>query len=432
MVGKVFSHWGARVVVCMCAAGLFCACNRPAEHARRLVDRGTALVEAEQYEEALKLFRMALDVDPQYEEAYLQMALLFDTYLHDTSNAVAAYEQYVRVAKNETMRENARRWLESARQNGASGVGKMGIASVRGVGSGLEQELLKRDMELEAVRRQTAERYEGELQALQKELQAARARIRTLENENVTLRSAGVAASRAELLSTVASNRQVIAALKKALAEKEEALREAAEGQQVLQAMVTNLQAELAMRDEGESVVAAFTAATNQLAELRRALAERTKETEQNARLLAEERARRGSLEEELARLKEQYAALQRQYARAEQRERNEVSVAQLQPVTAAGTRSAGQVNVPAVRAMRTDAVAQNVARGVGAHVVVPVAAESAQLGRVYTVQVGDSLMKIARDVYGDANRWTVIFNANRDVLERPNQLRVGQVLRIP
>jgi len=34
---------------------------------------------------------------------------------------------------------------------------------------------------------------------------------------------------------------------------------------------------------------------------------------------------------------------------------------------------------------------------------------------RVYVVQPGDSLSKIAMEVYGDARRWPEIFEANKD-----------------
>lgn len=51
---------------------------------------------------------------------------------------------------------------------------------------------------------------------------------------------------------------------------------------------------------------------------------------------------------------------------------------------------------------------------------------------RTYVMQAGDSLSSIAAAVYGDAGRWTEIFEANRDVLSDPNLVRVGQELRIP
>lgn len=49
-----------------------------------------------------------------------------------------------------------------------------------------------------------------------------------------------------------------------------------------------------------------------------------------------------------------------------------------------------------------------------------------------YTVQSGDTLSKISRQFYGDANQYMKIFNANRDQLSDPDKIKVGQVLQIP
>ncbi len=49
-----------------------------------------------------------------------------------------------------------------------------------------------------------------------------------------------------------------------------------------------------------------------------------------------------------------------------------------------------------------------------------------------YTVSGGDTLAGIARKLYGDPNAWKRIFEANRDQLESPHALRVGQELKIP
>ena len=51
---------------------------------------------------------------------------------------------------------------------------------------------------------------------------------------------------------------------------------------------------------------------------------------------------------------------------------------------------------------------------------------------RTYTVQSGDSLSKIAKREYGDANAWRVIFEANRDQISNPDLIHPGQVLKIP
>ena len=52
--------------------------------------------------------------------------------------------------------------------------------------------------------------------------------------------------------------------------------------------------------------------------------------------------------------------------------------------------------------------------------------------GRTYKVQAGDTLSKIAKQFYGNANDYNRIFEANRDKLTNPDQIQVGQELVIP
>lgn len=58
--------------------------------------------------------------------------------------------------------------------------------------------------------------------------------------------------------------------------------------------------------------------------------------------------------------------------------------------------------------------------------------AQASESVRSYTVQKGDTLSKIAKQFYGDANQYMRIFNANRDQLSDPNKIQIGQVLNIP
>jgi len=51
---------------------------------------------------------------------------------------------------------------------------------------------------------------------------------------------------------------------------------------------------------------------------------------------------------------------------------------------------------------------------------------------RTYTVQPGDTLSKISKQFYGDANQYAKIFESNRDRLNNPNEIRPGQRLVIP
>ena len=49
-----------------------------------------------------------------------------------------------------------------------------------------------------------------------------------------------------------------------------------------------------------------------------------------------------------------------------------------------------------------------------------------------YTVQKNDSLSKIAKKTLGSSQAWTIIYNANKDKIKKPNQITAGMVLTIP
>jgi nucleoid-associated protein YgaU len=51
---------------------------------------------------------------------------------------------------------------------------------------------------------------------------------------------------------------------------------------------------------------------------------------------------------------------------------------------------------------------------------------------RTYTVRKGDSLSRIAKEVYGDAQQWRKIHEANRDIIDDPDLIHPGQVLKLP
>jgi nucleoid-associated protein YgaU len=49
-----------------------------------------------------------------------------------------------------------------------------------------------------------------------------------------------------------------------------------------------------------------------------------------------------------------------------------------------------------------------------------------------YRVVKGDSLSKIAMRVYGDPQAWRRIYDANKDIIDDPNLIQPGQVLKVP
>src|SRR5215203_6521264 len=52
--------------------------------------------------------------------------------------------------------------------------------------------------------------------------------------------------------------------------------------------------------------------------------------------------------------------------------------------------------------------------------------------GQMYEVKSGDNLSKISKQFYGDASEYMRIFYANRNTLNDPDKLQVGQQLTIP
>ena len=50
----------------------------------------------------------------------------------------------------------------------------------------------------------------------------------------------------------------------------------------------------------------------------------------------------------------------------------------------------------------------------------------------IYRVRPGDTLSRISARVYGDAAAWRRIYDANRDLLESPDDLGPGMMLVVP
>ena len=58
--------------------------------------------------------------------------------------------------------------------------------------------------------------------------------------------------------------------------------------------------------------------------------------------------------------------------------------------------------------------------------------AEAAKAYEIYEVNSGDSLSRIAKHEYGDAQKWPKIYEANRSIIKDPDLIYPGQQLRIP
>jgi nucleoid-associated protein YgaU len=61
-----------------------------------------------------------------------------------------------------------------------------------------------------------------------------------------------------------------------------------------------------------------------------------------------------------------------------------------------------------------------------------PAPKEQKHEDEVYVVVAGDNLSKIAKHLYGDANQWRRIYEANHDIIKNPDVIKPGQRLKIP
>jgi nucleoid-associated protein YgaU len=59
-------------------------------------------------------------------------------------------------------------------------------------------------------------------------------------------------------------------------------------------------------------------------------------------------------------------------------------------------------------------------------------AQEAAPAYKIYTIKSGDTLSKIAKHEYGNANDWRKIAEANQDTIKNPDKIFPGQEIKIP
>ncbi len=57
---------------------------------------------------------------------------------------------------------------------------------------------------------------------------------------------------------------------------------------------------------------------------------------------------------------------------------------------------------------------------------------EPEEKSEIYEIVSGDTLGGIAKRYYGNASKYTTIFEANRDIISDPNKIYPGQKIRIP
>lgn len=76
--------------------------------------------------------------------------------------------------------------------------------------------------------------------------------------------------------------------------------------------------------------------------------------------------------------------------------------------------------------------VTQTVPKSTTAAAAKPKPAASAPKHQIYHVVSGDTLTKISTKFYGESGKWDIIYEANKEMMRSPGDLKVGQTLVIP
>jgi len=237
---KIFNKF-ISIILLLFLAG----CERAGNDSIGLVRQGVKCVEAGQYDKAIGLYKKAIELHPESDGAYLQMALLYDEYLGDKTNAISAYRKYLKISKNEINKEKVRKWIKEATIYINNPKTQFSVGNA--IAQNNNNDSVLREKQFDAVRRQLIDKYESKTDVLKDELFNVKNQCAKLSNENIALRSDEKNKQLAGMLNTIASNEIFIATLQTQIeADKREAYA-ALQAQKTFQTIITNLQASLSL-----------------------------------------------------------------------------------------------------------------------------------------------------------------------------------------
>jgi len=109
---RIFTY----ILICFVALTMTSSCSKEQESpAADKFYQALDLQEDERYKDALRLYHKAVQIDPNYEEAYIQIASIYDDHLEDKDRAVEWYQKYLDISQNEKQKQLVKKWLDDAK-----------------------------------------------------------------------------------------------------------------------------------------------------------------------------------------------------------------------------------------------------------------------------------------------------------------------------
>ena len=82
-----------------------------------IYNKGADYLLADNPKEALEQFQKALAIDPQHEEACLQIAYIYEEQFNDSEKAIEFYKKFLEISDNDRIKDKVKLWIEAAQAN---------------------------------------------------------------------------------------------------------------------------------------------------------------------------------------------------------------------------------------------------------------------------------------------------------------------------
>lgn len=392
--------------------------------------KGMLQYERGDYDSAIRYYQKAIQINPDGEEAYLDLGILYEDYRGDATQAMECYQKFLLLRPTGDKADMVKEWLMKLAVKNKPSAPPVLMPALKDVTVALNQ-----------VETQTqVENYEKQLRSLRAQLDAATKNQEGLE-QTLKEREQQEAATQKQLK----ENRNTIDELQskieemsrekaqaaqksqKSLDESSTVKREMArfEGEQV--ALKQKVEKELeSQRKENQKINREKEA---QEAEVEKALEEVQKLRREKEAALSRSRADLERMRQAFAQAAEERARLEKQFVLHEAEIKNLKSL-----LARASAQRAAETLPERLPLQRQIPQPQPTPLRSSSPTPATPVKKDYELITYHRVKRGETLMMIAGydHIYSDRSKWKIIYEANKDNIDDPNVLVPGQILLVP